>query len=550
MAEEPDRRRWPWWAAAGILAVYTAFSLVSRLPGIGLGNDDAMYLFLAKSLLQGGYRDIFLPDSPPHLQYPPGWPLLLALPLAVVGDRPELLLFLPLVLSLGGLVLLFHSARRLLPPVPSLCVLAVAAFNPLLITFGGRLKSEAAFFFFAMLALWALGTPEAGRRRLLLGSAAAIASAFMRSAGIAVIGAVFLHFALARRWRWALGFGLAAALTFGPWLGWSFFGPRQVVGRSYVADLVQVEGERVVGARHPLANHAVNAALRLRRYTLGHLHAVMGFKQASGTLADNAGWLLLLATAGAAGAVALWRRFRVALLAIVCLLGLLSLWTWADRRFLHPVVPLVGLVLLAGAHALGSRLGRGGSAAASLVVLALLTPGTWWRTRDLISRGWACTMSRSPEACYTPAERSFLAASLAARALPDTAVVLTNREAAFAYHSGRRAVFASEAGGARGAEFLAFARDRGITHVLLSRIAGGGPVDQAAPLADDCRRLEALGEFGQATVLFRLLPADREVTGPDPTCALAARLYDEARAIHEEEQRNIDRFELGDPEER
>ncbi|MFN0178732.1 MAG: hypothetical protein ACKVZ0_07995 [Gemmatimonadales bacterium] len=546
MTDFRGRPRWPWWAAASLLVVYTALSLVTRLPGVGVGNDDAMYLFLARSLLQGSYRDIFLPDAPFHLQYPPGWPLLLAVPLAIVGDRPGILLLLPLALSLGGLVLLFDCARRLLPPIPALCVLGVAAFNPLLLTYGGRLKAEAALFFFAMLALWCLRAPDASRRRLMIGAAAAIAAAFMRTAGIAVIAAVFVHFVLARQWRWVLGFGSVAALTFGPWLAWSFLGPRQLVGRSYAGDLATIDADAVADGRHPLLGRALAIVNGAQVYLLGHLHAMMGFKQATGTLADNVGWVALLATAGTAGLVTLWRRFRIAVLATVLMFAVLFVWAWADRRFLHPLIPLVGLILITGADTLGRRVGRLGTIVAPLLVVGLLVPGTWWRTEDLVRHGWNCVTARNLDGCYTPKERAFLQASLAARSLPSDAVALVDREAAFAYHSGRAGVFAHEGTDFSGEDFLAFLERRGVTHVLVSRVTGFSSVRLADQLVSVCRRLDVVGDFGEGTVLFGVRPKTLppRVAEQPPACPLAAGLHREAVNAREERIRARDHFEL------
>ncbi|MGE0553657.1 MAG: ArnT family glycosyltransferase [Gemmatimonadales bacterium] len=549
MSEPQVQPRWAWWAAATLLAGYVVMALVGRLPGIGVGNDDAMYFFLAKSLLQGTYRDVFLPNAPLHLQYPPGWPVLLAVPVAVLGDRPELLLMVPLALSTGGLLLLFDAARRLLPPVPSLAVLAVGVFNPLIITYGGRLKAEAALFFFAMLALWALASPAPSNRRMLLGAAAAIAAAFMRTAGIAVIAAVLLHFVFARRWRWAVGFALAAGVLFGPWLAWSVFGPRQLIGRSYAGDLLEVPGEQVLSDHNPLVVHAINALLRLRRYVLGHLHAVMGFAQIQGTLADNLAWLGLLLTAGLAGAVTLWKRFRVALLAIVCMFGLLSAWTWADRRFLHPVIPLVGLLLFTGAHVIGRRLGRHGSALTSFLVLLLLAPGTSWRTRDVLSRGIQCRQGELKR-CYTPIEQSFIRAAEAARQLPDSAVIMTNREAAFAYHSHHLAVYSVEAQGKTGEELRDFLASRRVSHIVLTRVAGGGPVALASQLVELCERLDTLGDFGEMTVMFGLRSQPGDSGRAARVCNLTERLLAQAEAIHEEASRNVDLFQLEGTDER
>jgi hypothetical protein len=59
---------------------------------------------------------------------------------------------------------------------------------------------------------------------------------------------------------------------------------------------------------------------------------------------------------------------------------------------------------------------------------------------------------------------------------------------------------------------------------------------------DQCQRLEPVADYGLGTMLFRIRP--EPIPGSNPACRLASRLYDEARAIQQEEQRNIDLFEL------
>jgi hypothetical protein len=454
---------------------------------------------------------------------------------------------LPLLLSLGGLVLLLDAARRVVPPPAALVVLAIATFNPLLITFGGRLKAEAAFFFFAMLTVWAFAVPQLTRKRALLGGGAAIASAFMRSVGIGVIAAVLVHLLLARRRAWALRFGLAAALLFGPWLTWSFVGPRQVVGRSYAGDLVRLEQERAERTgRSPLVERARGLEIRTARYTLGHLPASMGFPQVDGTLIDNLGWVALLATVGLAGLVVLWRRLRPAVLVAGAIYAVLLIWPWADRRFLHPLVPLVGLGLVAGGWVFGRRAGRVGAVLGPLLVAALLVPGTQWRTRDVIQRGWRCDHADPVATCYTKTERAYLQAAVASRRLPDSAIVLAEREATFAYYSGRKAAFANQAVRGPSSDFLSYLRRAGVTHVLISRVTDTEPVGLAQRLAEICRDLTLVGDFGEGTELFALRsPAAADSSGGD-ACPTAQLRFQEAVREREARRQNPDLFQLPD----
>ena len=547
--ERPGTPAWAWIVAAALLVVFAGLAWVARLPGIGSGNDDAIYYFLAKSLLHGSYRETFVPGAPFHVQYPPGWPAVLAVAIGLVGDRADLLLLLPLGFSVAGLLLLFDLGRRMLPPVGALAVLAIAAFNPLLVTYGGRLKAEAPFFFFMVLTFWALAVPAPSRRRLLLALVAAIAAAFMRSVGVAVIAALLLHFVLTRRWRWVLGFGVAALLTFGPWLGWSMLSARQVVGRSYAGDLVQVAGSPT--ASRPAARpggRVMTVVRRAQRYVLGHLHAMMGFKQASGTVVDNAGWLLLLLTAGVAGLVVLWRRAPLVVLTLGAMLAVLSVWPWADRRFLHPVVPLVGLQLVAGAVAIGRRFGRAGPSVAALAVAGLLSPGTVWRTEEVVRTGRSCDHDRPIATCYTKIEQAYLGAARSARGLPDSAIVMVQREATFAYYSGRLGVYSDPATGADQAGFLAYLRDQGITHILISRVTRTEPLLLAEQLESHCRYLRFMERFGEGTELYQVLPAALPDTGDTATCRQARQRAAEARAVIAYARLHPDEFGL--PEDR
>lgn len=50
------------------------------------GGDNAYYLFLGKAIAEGiGYRDTFLPGSPPNVHFPPFFPLLIALEIKLFG---------------------------------------------------------------------------------------------------------------------------------------------------------------------------------------------------------------------------------------------------------------------------------------------------------------------------------------------------------------------------------------------------------------------------------------------------------------------------------
>ncbi|MGI9628204.1 MAG: hypothetical protein ACR2QM_15330, partial [Longimicrobiales bacterium] len=65
------------------VGLHLALSLLAFLPVMHTGGDNAAYLTLASSLLDGGYRELWNPGAPPHTKYPPGFPVVLASLLAV-----------------------------------------------------------------------------------------------------------------------------------------------------------------------------------------------------------------------------------------------------------------------------------------------------------------------------------------------------------------------------------------------------------------------------------------------------------------------------------
>ncbi|MGH7568845.1 MAG: hypothetical protein ACREL9_07735, partial [Gemmatimonadales bacterium] len=85
-----DARRWDGaLEAAGVGLVVVVLHLLFRLSGsflVGALNDDGVYAVLGKAIAGGeGYRSVHLVGEPVHTRYPPGLPLLLALPWALGG---------------------------------------------------------------------------------------------------------------------------------------------------------------------------------------------------------------------------------------------------------------------------------------------------------------------------------------------------------------------------------------------------------------------------------------------------------------------------------
>jgi hypothetical protein len=88
LPREPGARRWVL-EALGIAAAVAVIHVLGRFSAsflVGAFNDDGVYVVLGKAIAQGeGYRSIHLIGAPVHVRYPPGFPLLLAIPWALGG---------------------------------------------------------------------------------------------------------------------------------------------------------------------------------------------------------------------------------------------------------------------------------------------------------------------------------------------------------------------------------------------------------------------------------------------------------------------------------
>lgn len=97
-----------------------------------------------------------------YTQYPPGWPLLLAL-----FDGVGLQWWAGIVLSLASLIMTYRLATRLASPAVGILAAVLLGTNPLFLTFGGSYMSHSAAMFFLVLAAWWLIPPAREGARLV-----------------------------------------------------------------------------------------------------------------------------------------------------------------------------------------------------------------------------------------------------------------------------------------------------------------------------------------------------------------------------------------------
>ena len=124
----------------------------------------------------------------------------------------------------------------------------------------------------------------------------------------------------------------------------------------------------------------------------------------------------------------------------------------------------------------------------------------------------------SPQ-CWRPETNAFLAATRRANeVLPKNAVVLTIKEAAFHYYTGRTVYHPDLAHQKGGPDMLAFLSKSGIDYALVSAYVGGA--EFIPLLAPACERIEVLGQYEPRTALLQIHPAPGSVPADRNACQL------------------------------
>ncbi len=500
-ADARPATRYLWAAVVGLLAVHAILAWLTRSPGIETGQDDAVYIFLSRSLAHGQYRDLFLVGTPPHRNYPPGYPALLALWQAVTGERFDSLVTLSIVCSTAALALTFAMVRRLFSSGTAVLCLAVLAVNPYLVDAAGRVASEAPYAMFSLLALWALTRAETGLSMVLLAGVSSVAAALTRTAGATLLIALGISWILERRFAWVATLAIGGAVAVVLWSFWTATSP---VPAFYFADATfSASG----GMPHSLALEMVYRFVHNAPAYLGlTLPYLLPFPAVPGTVVDNVLGAALTIGGLAAGIGVFARRWRPAALYLLAYGALLALWPWQVSRYMVPVLFLAVPAVLIGSGWLAKRFGARWESRTMLAVGFVLALNGAIRTAQMVRIREHCvrgTAFPSPT-CVSPKVASFFAAlDYVGRYTTPDAVFVSAKAATLFYYTGRRSLWFRDALDMDSTSFVPSLARAGAQYVLLAGLQSSEP-RLADLLSADCRALSLVASFPPSTHLFRI----------------------------------------------
>jgi hypothetical protein len=506
------------------LALHAALAWQSRAIGVLTGQDDVEYLVLAESLRQGTYRETFRVGTPFHYQYPPAYPAMLAVWGMLLGTHFDTLVALSIALSTCALGVLFLVLRRIFDARFGALCIGVLAVNPELVQAAGAIMSEPAYLCVSLLALYLVARAGDRTGGLVMGAAVAILSALTRTAGVTLVAALALHWLLERRWKLVGIPALLGALLLGGWLLWSALDRQLRPGASYVGELLSLWSgtDTAPPFLERLPRHFANYVVHL-------IPTSLAIPAVPGTPIDNVFALLLLGVSGIAGYGVLWKRWRPAGLYLATFAALLAVWLWAIGRFLVPVIPLLLVVLLAGAAQIGGRLRERFRVPAMVALAALLALGGATRSWALMRERMQCERGGiwPATACLTADQQSYFEAlRWIERNLPRDAVLVTAKSGALWHYTGRRVVSLSESLAQSEDTFVPWLQVQGARWILLSSLAIEDAQGLAPLVRANCNLLQLDAAFAPLTFLFQT--ASRLTPEQATTSCAAVETYLEA----------------------
>lgn len=206
---------------AGCVLIAAVYAL--RLNHVaGMFVDDAYYVLLAQAIAAGqGYHLIDAPTTQLAAilpSFPPGFPLVLAIVAKFAAAFPANVIALKLVsvlamFGVGALAAAYYRARNI-PASLALAVAAAVVLTPAFVWLATSTVMSEPLFTLAQLAAVVLVV----KRRPGLAGASAAAATLVRSAGLPIVVAVAVWYAVRREWRAAVRFTATAIVLLVPWM--------------------------------------------------------------------------------------------------------------------------------------------------------------------------------------------------------------------------------------------------------------------------------------------------------------------------------------------
>lgn len=336
------------------IGLYAVLSLLLFDPKLFTGGDNAVYLNLAQSLAQGkGYKNLNQPGEPAHTQYPPGFPALLGLLMLVFGKSFVIMKFFIMLCGLFAFYLFYLISLRIFKEKYYLA-LATYLLVPLIINYNHWILSEIPFLFANLATVYFVIRAEEGKKGFYYPAfLCANFAFFIRTTGIALIGAVLVYLIVRKKFREVLVFvGMFLILI----IPWTIRNSHYSQAGGYLDQFLAKNFYQPELGRIGIADFFIRIFNNFRLYFFTILPQSL-------FSAIEASWLLFLL-----GLVSLAllvygffiRRRNWSIFEFFLIFGLVVLlvWPeiWSSDRFLLPLLPILIIYILLGLTRLSARI--------------------------------------------------------------------------------------------------------------------------------------------------------------------------------------------------
>ena len=426
-----------------VMALAFGIAMLTIAPWpVGVFQDDAIYVVLAKSLATGeGFRMINMPGSPHATHFPPGYPFLLAALWKIYPTFPDNIVVFKFVNAVFLACTAFGTYRlcrgRLgVGPAGSAVAALIGTISVVVLVVTGVVLSEPMFM--ALMIPTLLATERAAERGDLRTATAAGAMlgalSLVRTVGVFALPAAVLVMLARRHWRATAALVLAALVFIVPWQLWVsvYQGemPAPFVGKYGSYGPWLAEGYRAGGvpfAKAVLLKNA-NELFGFLGYVTLPVPPVLPRFVSLGTVL------------GLMGLGAFMLRSRVPV-TIIYLLGygtVILLWPFEPMRFMLVWWPVMAALMVAGARTIWrwrpTALPVQGLRFASFACVALIACGyAYYNARGVREKWWLNIQS-------TSATRAKPLAEWVARSTRPDDVLVTDHDLIVYLYTGRRAV--------------------------------------------------------------------------------------------------------------
>ena len=425
----------------GAIALAVALLTITPWP-VGVFQDDAIYVVLAKALASGqGFRMINMPGAPHATHFPPGYPLVLAALWKLFPSFPDNIVvfkFLNAAFLAGTAIVTYRFCRsRLeLEPLGAASAATVGTISVVVLMITGVVLSEPLYMLLSIPTLvLAERAAEDGSPRTAASAGAMIGVlALVRTVGVFLLPAALLVLLLRRRWRSVAILAATALMLIVPWQLWVSAYQAETaapfVGKYGAYGPWLSEGYRAGGLPFAKAVLEKNA---------DELFGFLGY--ISLPVAPvwprfvSLGTLIVLSVVGA---VAVWRRIPVTIVFLLCYGGVILVWPFEPTRFLLVWWPVLAGLWVAGVRCVWSwrppSLPLQAVRFAGLAATLLIASGyATYNVRGVRDKWWVNIQSDT-------GTRAKPIAEWVARATRPDDVLITDQDLIVYLYTGRRAV--------------------------------------------------------------------------------------------------------------